>query len=195
MRDQEQDLVNGCLQGNEKAWEDLVRSYSGRIFSLSYRFTRHREDAEDITQEVFARVYRNLRTYRAESGNLSGWLLSVARNLVIDHHRKKKRAIWIQCEPERIPPMRENHPLHPIRSFEEREAERVLGEALAAISPRIREVLELRDLAGMEYTEVAAYLRIPTGTVKSRIVRGHRELARILNRQRRNGAVSPKSKI
>ncbi len=176
----DQEIVNSCLQGNEKAWEAFVQSHARRVYALSRRFTRCRADAEDLTQEVFIRIYLTLRSYRAESSSLSGWLMHVARNLLIDRYRRARRR-------ERICPMLELDPsLHdlrahdPLQDFARDEAAVTVHEALQKVSPSTRPVIVLHDLEGLALEEVAALLKIPLGTVKSRMTRGRRELARIV---------------
>src|SRR5579871_3798950 len=84
-------LVQQCLQGDGLAWEKLVQTHSRRIYNICYRFTSSRHEAQDLTQEVFLRVYRMLDSYRPEFGSCATWMTSVTRNLLIDHYRKSKR--------------------------------------------------------------------------------------------------------
>jgi RNA polymerase sigma-70 factor (ECF subfamily) len=180
MNSLDQELVDSCLQGNEKAWEGFVQSYARRIYALSYRFTRCRAEAEDVTQEVFVRVYLTLNSYRAEIGSLSGWLMHVTRNLLIDRYRRARRH-------ERFHPIREPylsvhdpHAPNPLQYLARDEAAVRVHTALQRLSPNTRSVIVLHDLEGLALDEVAAILHVPVGTVKSRMIRGRRELARIL---------------
>ena len=85
------DLVRRCRAGDGAAWEEIVLSYSRKIFNLAYRFTSSAEEAEDLTQEVFVRIYKNLNQYDRKHGSLSSWLMRIARNLIIDDYRRQQR--------------------------------------------------------------------------------------------------------
>jgi RNA polymerase sigma-70 factor (ECF subfamily) len=176
-------LAARCLQGDEDAWERIVRSYAGRIFSLSYRYAGRRDEAEDLTQEIFIRIYQNLRSFRAESGAFSNWVLKLSRNLIIDRYRSTRR--FQQCggslELEALH-IRDDIRPNPHRNVERAEACRVLGEGLRALAPETKEAVILRDLQGMAYHEMAEMLGVPEGTVKSRLNRGRLALARSLSR-------------
>ena len=180
MKTGEQELVRHCLQGNENAWVDFVRSHSTRIYNLSYRFTRCRSEAEDVTQDVFVRVHQTLNSYRAETGSLSGWLSRVARNLLIDRYRKahKRRQFLLVQEPVHL--MEDCRASNPLQYLVRAEASEVLHKALLQLPPNTRRVVMLHDLDGMALHEIARVLHIPLGTVKSRMIRGRRELAQIL---------------
>src|SRR5215475_5259199 len=89
--EQEVQLVQQCLQGDGSAWEELVRQHNRRVFNICYRFTGNRTEAEDLTQDVFLRIYKTLGSYRAIHGGFATWMTSVTRNLLIDHYRRTKR--------------------------------------------------------------------------------------------------------
>ena len=179
-------LVERCLRGDEAAWEDLVRAHVRRVHSMCYRFTNNGTDAQDITQEVFFRVFRSLKSYRSGEGSFGVWLGRLTRNLLIDHYRRTKSDRVTESIEEQLPMIEE-------RSSPEsradavlagREANEVLQAALQRLSPDLRETVVLRDLEGLEYRDIAQVLNVPEGTVKSRLNRGRAELARILRRQR-----------
>ena len=86
------ELVRRCRAGDGAAWEEIVSTYSRRIYNLAYRFTSRSDAAEDLTQEVFVRVYRSLEQYDPKQGDLQNWLMRLARNLVIDDYRRRQRA-------------------------------------------------------------------------------------------------------
>jgi RNA polymerase sigma-70 factor (ECF subfamily) len=144
-----------------------------------------REDAEDLTQEILLRVYRNLKSYRSEAGSLKNWILRVGRNLIIDSHRRQQR----QPRPagsEELETMniRDEKAPNPQQSVERRETARFLMSGIQSLSFELREAVILRDLEGMAYNEIADLLSVPEGTVKSRINRGRIELTRILVKRR-----------
>jgi RNA polymerase sigma-70 factor (ECF subfamily) len=178
-------LVERCLQGDDAAWETIVTAYTRRIYNMSYRYTSRSDEAEDLTQEVFIRVYQNLRSYRAEAGSLQNWIIKVARNLIIDHYRQTRR--FQQAggseELERMDAPEERM-ASPQRRVEQDETSRFVRDGLRSLSPELKEAVILRDLEGMAYQEIADLLNIPEGTVKSRINRGRIELARLLSRRR-----------
>ncbi len=178
-------LVERCLDGDDAAWETIVRTYGRRIYNLCYRYTARRDEAEDLTQEIFVKVYQNLKSYRAEAGNLQNWVLKVGRNLIIDHYRQARR-FQQSAGSEEMATMnlRDEKQPNPERLVQQSEASRFLRDGLRALSPELKEAVILRDLEGMAYQEIADLLSVPEGTVKSRINRGRIELARLLAKRR-----------
>lgn len=175
------ELVSRCRKGDREAWEFIVRQHHHRIYNLAYRFTGRFDEAEDLTQEVFLKVYRTLDAYRSETGALGSWMIRVARNHVIDHYRKHK------TERAQTDPLGEEDATpaklpSPARSLEQRELSERIHRALLKISEDLREAVILRDLEEMTYEEIAEIMKVPLGTVKSRINRGRMELARMLKR-------------
>ncbi len=175
-------LVQHCIRGNGPAWEELVRRHTQRVFNLCYRFTGNPTEAEDLSQEVFLRIYRTLPSYRSSQGAFPTWLTSVTRNLLVDHYRRTRRDRLTDSLDDAMPKLEEKHSSArmPDRLAEASELSGQLQRALARLSPELREAVILRDLQGLEYNEVQAVLQVPEGTVKSRINRGRIELARIL---------------
>jgi RNA polymerase sigma-70 factor (ECF subfamily) len=180
------ELVRRCRAGDGSAWEEIVQTYSRRVYNLAYRFTSRTDSAEDLTQDVFIRVYRSLDQYDAKQGDLQNWLMRLARNLIIDDYRKRQRAPQDQAADDL-----EDHKYH-LRSADssvQREMERrELGAQVQAgidkLSPDLRTCVILRDIEELSYQEIVELLKIPEGTVKSRINRGRIELAKILRRMR-----------
>jgi RNA polymerase sigma-70 factor, ECF subfamily len=181
----EERIVERCLQGDDAAWETVVNSYAKRIYNLSYRYTYRRDEAEDLTQEIFIRVYQNLKSFRSESGSFQSWLMKIGRNLIIDHYRRTRRfqqsAGTEEMETMNLP---DDRTPNPQRGVEQSEAARFLRDGLQALSPELKEAIILRDLEGMAYEEIADLLSIPEGTVKSRINRARLELAKLLTKRR-----------
>ncbi|MFY9608507.1 MAG: sigma-70 family RNA polymerase sigma factor, partial [Blastocatellia bacterium] len=134
------ELVQRCLGGDQQAWADVVRSYSRRIYNLAYRFTSSHGAAEDLTQEVFIRVYRSLGQYDAALGDLSNWLMRLARNLIIDDYRKRQRTPTDSSDDLAA------HEYHlsaasdsPHRSLERQERRVQVITAIHKLSPDLRE--------------------------------------------------------
>ena len=179
-------LVERCLSGQEAAWEDLVRVHTRRVFSICYRFTNSDSEAQDLTQEVFLRVFRTLQTFRAAEGAFATWLARVARNLLIDHYRRTRNQRVTDSIEEQLPRVEEGFVSvsRPDSALAGREASEMLQAGLARLSPELRETIILRDLQEMEYREIAQVLNVPEGTVKSRLNRGRAELAKVLKRQK-----------
>lgn len=179
-------LVERCLRGDEAAWEEMVRLHTRRVYGLCYRFTSSDSQAQDLTQEVFLRVYRSLKSFRSSEGSLATWLTRVTRNLLIDHYRRTRQDRVTDSIEEQLPVIEESVPAsaRPDGMVAGREASEILHAALQKLSPELRESVILRDLQGMEYREISAVLRIPEGTVKSRLNRGRTELARVLRKQK-----------
>jgi len=178
------DLVSRCRKGDEAAWHDLVARHGRKVFGLAYRFTSRVDEAEDLTQEVFVKVYQTLERYRPGDGPFGGWLMAVARNHAIDNYRRRKQERLRRSDDtevlERMPAPGE----HPVAGLERQERARLVHSGLRALPPELRLPLVLCDLQGMAYDQIAAELRIPLGTVKSRINRARVELAkRLLGRR------------
>jgi RNA polymerase sigma factor (sigma-70 family) len=180
-------LVQSCLQGDGSSWEEIVRRHTRRVYGLCYRFTGDSTDSEDMTQEVFLRVYRTLASYKPDQGAFTTWLSSVTRNLLVDNYRRTRRDRLTDSIDE---PQDEDGPSKldeiqstsqtPHHAAEQAELSVQLQKALERLSPELREAVILRDLQELEYSEVQAVLQVPEGTVKSRINRGRIELARVL---------------
>lgn len=180
------ELVRRCRAGDGAAWEEIVQTYSRRIYNLAYRFTSRADTAEDLTQDVFIRVYRSLEQYDPKQGDLQNWLMRLARNLIIDDYRRRQRTPQ-DAHADDL----EDHTyhLHTTGNSVQREMERrELGAQVQAgidkLSPDLRTCVILRDIEELSYQEIVDLLQIPEGTVKSRINRGRIELAKILRRMR-----------
>ena len=184
-------LVRRCIAGDAAAWEEIVQRYNRRIYNICYRFAGSADDAQDLTQEVFIKMYRTLSTYDVERGAFMTWVTTITRNLLVDHFRKTKQERMTESldtaasEHEDAMPLSEQIPDRgpsPDSNIQSRETKDAVHMALQKLSPELREAVILRDLQDMDYKEVAAVLKVPEGTVKSRINRGRAELARLLQR-------------
>jgi len=177
------ELVKGCLAGDHGAWESIVRQHHQRLYNLAYRFTGRFDEAEDLTQEIFLKVYRTLNSYRPDSGALVTWMVRVGRNHVIDHYRKFKTerthtdSLEVEYEKAEENPARY---ASPAQALEQLELSEQVHRTLLKLSGELREAVILRDLEEFTYEEIADMLKVPVGTVKSRINRGRAELARLL---------------
>jgi RNA polymerase sigma-70 factor (ECF subfamily) len=176
-------LVLSCLRGDGSSWEEIVRRHTRRVYSLCYRFTGNSTDSEDLTQDVFLRVYKTLGSYQGSQGAFATWLSSVTRNLLVDHYRRTRRDRLTDSIDDAMPQVEEKHfSQTPHHAAEHAELSAQLQQALLQLSPELREAVILRDLQGLDYSEVQKVLQVPQGTVKSRINRGRIELARILEK-------------
>jgi RNA polymerase sigma-70 factor (ECF subfamily) len=184
-------LVRRCVAGDAAAWEEIVQRYHRRIYNICYRFAGSGNDAEDLTQEVFIKMYRTLNTYDADRGAFMTWVTTITRNLLVDHFRKARQDRMtdsldtVASDHEDAMPLGERIPdagPAPDTKVLSREAKDAVHQALQRLSPELREAVILRDLQDMDYREIATALRVPEGTVKSRINRGRAELARLLQR-------------
>lgn len=185
--------VRRCMDGDSAAWAELVRSHHRRVYGLCYRFTGSAADAEDLTQDVFLKVYSNLASFDTARGSLQVWITTMTRNLLVDNFRRTKnqRATgsldegWDQTEEMKpVDRLTASGPT-PHEMAARKEIEKMVQQALAHVSAELREAVILRDLQDMDYKEIAQVLGIPEGTVKSRISRGRAELARLLDRNKR----------
>ena len=183
----EYSLVTECLKGNEAAWEQLVRVHTRHVYAICYRFTGSASEAQDLTQEVFLRVFRTLKSFRSAEGSFGTWLARVTRNLLIDNYRRTRQERVTDSIETQLPMLEVEGTgiiARPDQALAGREASEILQATLQKLSPDLREAVILRDLQEMEYREIAEVLAIPEGTVKSRINRGRAELGRLLRKQK-----------
>lgn len=178
------DLLPGCRGGDEAAWRALVGRYTRKVFGLAYRFTGRAEEAEDLTQEVFVKVYQTLHRYREGDGPFGAWLMAVARNHAIDHYRRGRQERLRRDEDPLVLETAASGAEHPVAGIEREERARLVHKGLRALPSDLRAPLVMCDLQGMSYDEIAAALAVPLGTVKSRINRARLELAKRLLRRR-----------
>jgi RNA polymerase sigma-70 factor (ECF subfamily) len=179
-------LVKRCIEGEESAWEALARAYTKRVYGICYRFTGSDGQAQDLTQEVFLRVFQNLKSFRAGEGSFGTWLSRLTRNLLIDHYRRTRLDRATDSIEDQTAGLEEKHSSagRTDTLLARREASEMLQWGLQRLSPELRETVILRDLEELEYREVAEVLSVPEGTVKSRLNRGRSELARVLRKYR-----------
>ena len=181
-------LVERCRQGDDDAWREMVDRFGQKVFSVAYHFTLKREDAEELAQEIFLKVFENLHRYDG-SFPLVAWLVSIARNLCIDRYRRLKREkSFRHVSDDSVLPMLVSGE-DPAADAVKKERTKLLFWALSEIPEELSEILVLRDLEGLAYEEIGAALSLPDGTVKSRLFRARAEVARkVRERQESRGA-------
>lgn len=195
-------LVRRCVSGDAGAWEELVRMHNRRIYNVCYRFTGSPDDADDLTQEVFIRMYRTLATYEPSKGSFVTWMTTMARNLLVDHFRRSKQDRVTDSLDANLGPDEDSATMadqlassapSADHGLEAQEKQAMVQAALQKLSPELREAVILRDLQDLDYRDIAQVLKVPEGTVKSRINRGRTELARLLSRTYQQGAPAGES--
>jgi RNA polymerase sigma-70 factor (ECF subfamily) len=154
-------------------WEEVVRNHSARVYRLAYRLTGNRHDAEDLTQEVFVRVFRSLSRYTP--GTFEGWLHRITTNLFLDMARRRQRIRMEGLADDAAQRLHGADPT-PAQAFEDRHLDSDIQEALEALAPEYRAAVVLCDIEGLSYEEIAATLGVKLGTVRSRIHRGRAQL-------------------
>jgi RNA polymerase sigma-70 factor (ECF subfamily) len=154
-------------------WEEIVRTHSARVYRLAYRLTGDQYDAEDLTQEVFLRVFRSLSTY--QPGTFEGWLHRITTNLFLDQVRRRRRIRFEGLADDADERFAGTEPT-PAQAFDERHFDADVQRALDALSPEFRVAVVLCDIEGLSYEEIAATLDIKLGTVRSRVHRGRARL-------------------
>ena len=174
------------------AWEEIVQRFHRRVYNLCYRFAGTAEDAEDLTQDVFLKVYRTVTSFDGEKASFGTWLTTVTRNLLVDHFRRRRNDRVTDSMDAPLGGEDDGPTLadrlaggdgnDPHRQALSRQRSQVVQKALQQVSPDLREAVILRDLQDLDYREIAQVLKVPEGTVKSRINRGRAELARLLQR-------------
>jgi RNA polymerase sigma-70 factor, ECF subfamily len=154
--------------------------------NMAFRYTGSYSVAEELTQEVFLKVYQNLPAFRPQAGSLQNWVMRVGRNLIIDYYRahKREKNVAGSEELEVLDFGADSHTPNPFENLYMREKAQFLYRGLERLSPELKEAVILRDIEGLAYQEIADLLQIPEGTVKSRINRGRIELAKVLRQMK-----------
>jgi RNA polymerase sigma-70 factor, ECF subfamily len=192
------ELVQLCLDGDDSAWAKLVEEYRGLVYSICYLFCGSTQDAEDLVQDTFLKIWMNLASYDPSRGELKGWIATVTRNQRVDRFRRSGQqrrtdsidsvsstnGQWEQSSAmplaQRIPDTRPTPHDVAVTS----EVTTIVSKAVGKISPEMREVVTMRFVHGFDNQEIAYRLRIPEGTVKSRTNRGRAQLASLLSPMR-----------
>ncbi len=187
-------LVRRCVSGDAAAWQEIVQQFHRRIYNICYRFSGSADDAADLSQEVFIKMYRTLSTFDTSRASFMTWVTTVTRNLLVDHFRKGKydritdsldATPGNQEDGLTLADQLEDGAASPEARMRSQETQKLVHEALKRLSPELREAVILRDLQDLDYKDIAKVLNVPEGTVKSRINRGRTELARLLQRNYR----------
>jgi RNA polymerase sigma-70 factor (ECF subfamily) len=185
-------LIERCLQGDQAAWDEIVRQHWRKVFNLAYKFVGRHDEAEDLAQEIFLKIFKALHTVDRRA-NFRTWLISISRNLCIDHYRsvrKERETMAREIDASQLAPVSSERGPH--GQLEHTDLRDLIRRALAELPPALRQAVILRDLQEFSYQEIADELGLPEGTVKSRINRGRLELARQLRRLQSQAAGSAK---
>lgn len=172
------EIVRNCLKGEAKAWKMLVDFYSRKIFNLAYQFAGTPQEAEDLTQEIFLKLYNSLEKYDFER-DFSAWFLTLARNFLIDEFRRTRLEKSQRADFEELNTAAAEADGPENRLLSQEKAE-LVRQALLQLSPELRTVLVLREIEGFSYEEIAQKMKLPLGTVKSRVNRGRIQIAQAI---------------
>jgi RNA polymerase sigma-70 factor (ECF subfamily) len=179
----------GDLDWTPPSWDEIVRTHSARVYRLAYRLTGNQHDAEDLTQEVFVRVFRSLESYTP--GTFEGWLHRITTNLFLDSVRRKTRIRFDALADDAVDRLAGREP-SPAQTYDDTHLDADVQGALDALAPEFRAAVVLCDIEGLSYEEIATTLGIKLGTVRSRIHRGRAQLrAALEHRAPRPTAESP----
>jgi RNA polymerase sigma-70 factor, ECF subfamily len=159
------------------SWEEIVSTHSARVYRLAYRLTGNQHDAEDLTQEVFVRVFRSLSTYTP--GTFEGWLHRITTNLFLDMVRRRQRIRFDALGDDAAERLASREP-SPAQHFADTHFDADVQQALDTLAPEFRAAVVLCDIEGLSYEEIAATLGVKLGTVRSRIHRGRSHLRKAL---------------
>jgi RNA polymerase sigma-70 factor (ECF subfamily) len=177
-------LIQRCLHGDQLAWDAIVKQHWRKVFNVAYKFVGRHDEAEDLTQDIFLKIFKSLDTFDRRA-NFQTWLISISRNLCIDHYRsvrKERETIDRGVDASELSPV--SREVSPVQALEQRDRVTLLRQALAELPETLRTAVLMRDIQELSYQEIADRLRLPEGTVKSRINRGRTELARQIKRLR-----------
>lgn len=180
------EIIRECLEGRQGAWEALMNMYAKRVFNMAYQFCGNREEAEDLTQDIFLKLHHALSKFDFQK-NFTAWLLTLSKNYLIDEYRRTK---WERTQrdefDERV--LAQSTLSGPEDNLARKETQAIIWEGLNRLSSEMRMAVILRDLQGRSYEEMAEILDLPLGTVKSRVNRARLALAEVL--KDRKGALS-----
>ena len=189
------DIIERCLGGDQSAWDEIVRLYWRKVFNIAYKFVGRHDLAEDLTQDVFLKLFKSLDTFDRRA-NFQTWLISVSRNLCIDHYRsvrKERESIARDIDPADLATASPGRSAQ--AELEVRDRVALLRVALDKLAPTLRTAVMLRDIQELTYQEIADKLKLPEGTVKSRINRGRTELARQIQKLRAQQETPPQTGV
>jgi RNA polymerase sigma-70 factor (ECF subfamily) len=175
-------LIAQCLSGDQAAWDSIVRQHWRKVFNVAYKFVGKHDEAEDLTQDIFLKIFKALHTFDRRA-NFQTWIISISRNLCIDHYRsvrKERQTIAREVDTTDLQPASRDRT--PYGFAEHQDLREMLRQALQTLPATLRTAVILRDLQELSYQEIADRLELPEGTVKSRINRGRIELAQQLKR-------------
>ena len=177
-------LIEQCLSGDQTAWDAIVRQHWRKVFNVAYKFVGKHDQAEDLTQDIFLKIFKSLDTFDRRA-NFQTWLISISRNLCIDHYRsvrKERETIDRDVDANDLSPLSRDP--SPVAALEQQDRVALLKQAMAGLPATLRTAVLMRDIQELSYQEIADKLRLPEGTVKSRINRGRTELARQIRKLR-----------
>jgi RNA polymerase sigma-70 factor (ECF subfamily) len=184
------EVIERCLAGDQVAWEIIVRQHWRKVFNVAYKFVGKHDEAEDLTQDVFLKIFKSLHTFDRRA-NFQTWLISVSRNLCIDHYRSvRKERQTIDRDVDAADLMPASRDVGPYNLAEHHDHRVLLRRALEFLAPPLRVAVMLRDIRELSYQEIAGQLGLPEGTVKSRINRGRIELVRQIRRLQEEGGAA-----
>ena len=187
-------LIEQCLAGDQTAWEQVVRQNWRKVFNVAYKFVGKHDEAEDLTQDIFLKIFKALATFDRRA-NFQTWIISISRNLCIDHYRsvrKERQTIARDVDSSDLQPATSERGPYQVAEHQDLRAQ--LRQALETLPVTLRTAVVLRDLQELSYQEIADRLGLPEGTVKSRINRGRIELAHQLRLLQENQPVTPRKR-
>jgi RNA polymerase sigma factor (sigma-70 family) len=170
------DIVKKCVKGDRKAQQELYKMYYSKMMGVCYRYTKNSEDAKDIIQDGFVKVYSNLNKYNFK-GSLEGWIRRIMVNTAIDHFRKHKDIFFVDDENGYV---LENSKVESSDSIYSQFGENVIMEAIQSLSPAYKTVFNLNVIEGYQHKEIAEKLNISEGTSKSNLAKAKMNLKKIL---------------
>jgi len=171
-------LVDRCRRGDDLAWEALVYRHQSRVYSVALHYLRDREEARDVAQDVFVRIYRNFHSFDDRGDHFVPWMLSIARNACLDRLRRQQVRPMVPPIPVEDAPGTPDPRPSAEQALLAEARRKLLHRAIAQLSDVSREMILLKEIQGLNLQQISEMLAVPLGTVKSRSVRARIELAR-----------------
>jgi len=183
MRDIAKNTIEMAARGDMTAFEEIYKEFSSTVYTLAFGVTQNKQDAEEVTQDVFVKIFRSLKNFKFNS-SFSTWLYRITMNMAINMYHKRARCAAASVQYDEVENVLPAEPGLPKMDIERQDAAQRLAEILKNISPEHRSCIVLREIEGLDYKEIADVLKIPLNTLRSRLKRAREALVAYCRKER-----------